>query len=114
MVTYVIGQRKEAETEGGREGGDKKWGTRKTCGGKRRGRKTYVGMSDDARRPRSNESIARRLDAGTKAGLAEGVVSVSVTPPCMLSCQVWCALINNEMSRRFSERSNTARWGQRR
>ncbi len=36
MVTYVIGQRKEAETEGGREGGDKEWGNEENVRGEKK------------------------------------------------------------------------------
>ncbi len=48
MVTYVIGEKKEAETEGGREGGDKEWGNEENARGKRRGTQNKTNFCDNA------------------------------------------------------------------
>jgi len=48
MVTCVIGHRKEAETEGGREGGDKECGNEENVRGKRRGRQNKTNVCDNA------------------------------------------------------------------
>ncbi len=48
MVICVIGQRKEAETEGGREGGDKERGNEENVRGERRGRQNKTNFCYNA------------------------------------------------------------------